>query len=455
MLGFLRRHFALLGLSLFALGWLVARACLQAVVIDEADSYLTFGTGDWTNAWYPSSGNHVLNTILFRVTTGAFGLHEWSLRLPALLGAVLYIGASVYLCARITRAIWLQAMLFVCLVFNPLVMDYLVAARGYSLAVGLLMAAIALLWTEQPALASVCLGLSFCANFSFAIVDAVTMLLSFLMMGRKRPLACFLPGVAVAAAVCGRTLVRYPRGELHFGSSSLLEMWQGLVTASFYEFKYDQLVRFIPLLLPSLAVVLTVVLLAASWRRREPLTLWLAAVIVVTLTLHWMLFRTLHLLLPKDRTALFFLPLFTLLFGALTADRPKGVPRFAGGATLAVAGIYFLCCLRLTYFKEWKYDADAKNLYRIVDDLNRRCGIDDPFVEWHYSASLNFYRALHGNRKLPHFESGFVPFPVGRLAYVYWHYHGVVFVQQQGLKVIYADPKSQADIAIRSCGTAK
>ncbi|HEV3198190.1 MAG TPA: hypothetical protein VGZ73_09790 [Bryobacteraceae bacterium] len=38
----------------------------------------------------------------------------------------------------------MQLALFVCLVYNPFVMDYLVSARGYSLALAFLMAAIAI-----------------------------------------------------------------------------------------------------------------------------------------------------------------------------------------------------------------------------------------------------------------------------------------------------------------------
>jgi hypothetical protein len=38
---------------------------------------------------------------------------------------------------------------------------------------------------------------------------------------------------------------------------------------------------------------------------------------------------------------------------------------------------------------------------------------------------------------------------------VYWYFDGVVFVRQQGLRVIYWNPETLANIAIRSCEASK
>ena len=54
--------------------------------------------------------------------------------MPALLGAVIYIVTCYFLCRSITDRFSLQFPIFVCLVFNPFILDFMVAARGYSLA---------------------------------------------------------------------------------------------------------------------------------------------------------------------------------------------------------------------------------------------------------------------------------------------------------------------------------
>jgi len=76
------------------------------------------------------------------LATQIFGTSELTVRLPALLGATLYITASYRLCRLLSRSLVLQLALFVCLVYNPFIFDYLVTARGYALALGLLMWAI-------------------------------------------------------------------------------------------------------------------------------------------------------------------------------------------------------------------------------------------------------------------------------------------------------------------------
>src|ERR1051326_127126 len=153
------------------------------------------------------------------------------MRLPALLGTILYIASAYVLVRLITRSVALGWALLVCLVFNPMVMDYLVAARGYSLAVGFLMAAIAVAARARAeggdsiktcAVASVLLALSFCANFSFAIVDAVTlagiawwlapakgMRRDYMRVGA----AAILPGLALALGLTGRIIAHWPRNE--------------------------------------------------------------------------------------------------------------------------------------------------------------------------------------------------------------------------------------------------
>ena len=179
-----RHDVVLLALAGFALVWVIARACVQSVTIDEADSYLMFAAADWPAVWYPSSGNHVLNTLLMQIATSLFGLSHLTLRGGAMAGAAIYLASVYAIAVRFVRDPWVRRPMFICLVFSPFVMDYLVAARGYSLALGLfatslyLMArAVAEERLDWPATAaSICAGLSVTANFSFAYVNAAALL---------------------------------------------------------------------------------------------------------------------------------------------------------------------------------------------------------------------------------------------------------------------------------------
>ena len=73
----------------FAMCLVLARANLQSATIDECDTYLTFSALPWPSHWYPSSGNHVLNSIAVRLFTSLFGLSHLTLRSGAIIGAAL------------------------------------------------------------------------------------------------------------------------------------------------------------------------------------------------------------------------------------------------------------------------------------------------------------------------------------------------------------------------------
>src|SRR5205823_12054292 len=103
-------------------------------------------------------------------------------RAPTLIGALIYIIASYQLCALLFSAKMLRLGTYLCLVYNPFILDYLVAARGYGLALAFLMTAILLMSRHLLAgprdaqiyrrcvWASICAGLVLCASFPFAYV---------------------------------------------------------------------------------------------------------------------------------------------------------------------------------------------------------------------------------------------------------------------------------------------
>jgi hypothetical protein len=98
--------------ALFAIVWAVIRASVQAITLDEADTYFWFvATGD---VWHPFSNNHVLNSALIWVATHAFGTSVLTVRMPALLGVVLYVSVCYFLCRNVTEQFSLRLPLFIC-----------------------------------------------------------------------------------------------------------------------------------------------------------------------------------------------------------------------------------------------------------------------------------------------------------------------------------------------------
>lgn len=434
--------------AVFAMTWSVVRAVTQSVTLDEADTYFWFVAN--SEVFYPFPNNHVLNTVLIWISTHLFGLSSLTLRIPALLGGALYIIVCYYLCRRLILGFVLQFAVFLCLTLNPLVMDFMVAARGYSLALAFLMAAIAVPWWRPAGavscgLASLALGLSFTANFSFAFVD-LAVLVAIVIWARKYVVWCVLPGLLVALGVCAYTLMHLKRGDLFYGAHSLGEMTRSLVAASLYHMNprvggslYKVMRVLNPWLLPALGV-LAVGRMAADWRHPSPARRFLA-VVALAILLHWLAFRFAGLALPKSRTGIFLLPLCTLFAGAAAAGPDwSGVSRGLRRAMTAVflcLACYFVLCLRSTYFKEYEYDRDVKDVYGVLAELNHRYGVTDVAASGVYASSLNFYRVASGKETFGEFKPTVGELPVGRAVYVIHGPFEKPFIEREKLVIIY------------------
>jgi hypothetical protein len=175
--------------------WLVAgllavnlyRAITQSVTPGEAWNYDRFIAPAWTEAFSRfDTNNHVLNTLLVRISTTCFRLTELSLRLPSLLGGVLYL----WVVWRMARRWFGDGLAFLAVIglltLNPLVVDALSQARGYGLALATWMWALELILESVESfsesklnLAAMFLGLSVAASLSFA-APAVALLAVFL-----------------------------------------------------------------------------------------------------------------------------------------------------------------------------------------------------------------------------------------------------------------------------------
>ena len=459
----LRRSFSqfiLPATASFAFLWVVARAFVQSITIDEADTYLAWVGRHDPSQWEPASNNHVLNSLLMRLFTSVFGVSHLTVRAPALVGAVLYIGASYLLCRRLAPRVRVQWPLLVCLVYNPFIFDYLVAARGYALALGLLMtmlcvAALSALDAAACALCSVCAALSFAANFSFAFADAFA-LLAILTWACARTQAiqarfrlagaCVLPGLLVSVFLSVPVVLHWPKGQLEYGAHSLREMLSSVAQASVYRLN-PQIVN--PLIYPVLEraarYLLPALLLLAAWcwiRQRPAIAGALLAILAAAAGSHWLIFRSLRVPLPMDRTAIWIVPLCVLAIGA-AASSHRGL-----AAMMYVTSFYFLLCLRLNYFKEWNWDADVNRIYPVIAWYNHTYGVRDLASNWMYVASLNFYRVQSGGESFGEIE-GPQQLPCDRSLYVLYYPRDEEFLRQQNLRIVYHAPNTEAVVAVR------
>jgi len=473
--------------------WAVIRASIQSITLDEADTYFWFASKSIRDVFYPFPNNHILNTLLIWITTHAFGTSIITVRTPALIGAALYVSTCYFLCRSITSRFSLQFSILICLVYNPFILDFMAAARGYSLANAFLLAAIAIpVWHHlkgRPsldtscALASLALGLSFAANFSFVFADLSAFLAMMIWALRRREKESLvrvvsfsvLPGLLVALLLCGYPLAHWPKGEMWYSAASLKEMTHSLIEVSLYQPNprfldvelYDTMEFIRPMLLPLLGILCVCQLVATAfdgtWKQDRD-TRWLgrfaAAVGGITASavlLHWLAFHFHKLPLPMTRTGVFLLPLCTLFAGVIGAAPARSLVAqwLRRGITVVLISLacYFVFCLRFTYFKEYQEGADVKDVYSMLARLNHKYGVNDVVASGLYANSLNFYRVLSKKETFPEFQ--YLPqhqFPAGKSIYVVHGPWEQEFIRKERLVIIYRGKSTEIVVAVRPDG---
>jgi hypothetical protein len=459
----LRSRWIIISLAVFGMAWAIARAAVQSFTIDEAVTYNVF-VFNRRYLWY-AANNHVLNSTLMYGLTKVFGLSQFTVRLPALIGAAFYISAAYRWCRLLGTSLSVQVMLFVCLVFNPFVFDHLVAARGYGLALAFLMWALVYsaesYIREYPlvaacAVSSLCAGMSVNANLSFAFVDSVAMIAIFLCARYHRPsewirlmAACTLPGAAIITIVSGDALVHTRPGELVYGAQSLREMFGSILESSLFESPIDFLAPVVFPLVGGTGLLWLLYLLSRRPKSKIAIFGWpAAAIFAVTVAVHWLAFRLFGLPLPLGRTALYFFPLFMIVvsvLAAIPAPSKMGRPlRACFLAALAVTALYFLSCLRLTYFKEWYWDRDVQKTYAVLSCLNREHQVTRVTSTWSYHSALNFYQIAQPT-SMQTIDENFDPRQTQ--VYVADTLHSPEALQGKDLKIFYRGPTTDLVLA--------
>ena len=494
-------------LAIAVLALVAVRAVVQSITIDEGDTYVWWVSGKVHQPWSPHSNNHLLNTYLIWIFVHLFGLSNVSMRLPSFIGAVLYVSACYRLCLTFAHRLSLRLPLLACLTVNPFVLDFLVAARGYSLALGFYTTA--LVWMSELVvnsagsrrkvltrftLISVFCGLSFVANFSFALVIAISFGLFLLTWAaiqfRQRSkrfylevaLAAFLPGALVASILAGWTILHWPRGQLVVGATSLREMWDTFLLYTFSDLSpniigpylmrtFRHWRKALPWPLITLCMLELMYIAAARQRWRDRLEAnraalvcaYLGAVVILTVLVHWLAFHYMGLLMPKDRTLIFFLPLCLMIVG-IAAGFPRrdfftSLLRWATVAILIVGSIYFVGCIRLRYFLPWRYDADMEETYRQLVQIVGPGHLADVPSEFQCTSALNYYREyFHDNSFAPFalydnpertVYTHYAGYPTDRSVYVLLFPEDESFAVQQHLKTVYRGAVSNDVIAVR------
>lgn len=330
--------------------WNAARAVTCAATTDEAFTALDFAGKPWLDMLaYYDANNHVLHTVLVKLSLDAFGWNVVSLRLPALAAGLLY-STMIW---RLGRRWFGESLTFFAFcaftAWAPPVAEYFSLARGYSMALAFL--AWALLEAEEPGAArwprvSIAMGLSVASNLVFVIPSAA---LSAALMLRERSLNHFrsliVPGAVLALIVNALPLSRAGTGNFYYGATSFAASMR-----SIFEWPgYDGLSVAAALLLPLCCLAA----LARTGTRQTALTAVFALALAALLALGGVPW-------PRGRTGVYLA--FLILLAALRwllAWEQTAVP-------LLLLLPFCWAALPLSHHPEWSGDASSRAMIQRI-----------------------------------------------------------------------------------------
>ena len=411
-------RYAVTGIALIAcvLGVNIYRAVHQSITADEAFTYDLYIVTpfDWFLTIY-NANNHILHTLLCRLSVQALGLSELTFRLPSLLGGLLYLIFVYKLCRRLFKTFWIFLLAMAAFTLNPFIMDYLSAARGYGMALGLFTGALYLVirfldhpWDAAKGKritgAAILLGLSIAANLVFlfpatALAGTLTVLL---LADRRRTNGwierflwiadrVWLRMAAPALILIAIPLAHAHRSDFLFGTASLREMARSLVARSLFH-PYDTwtpasvpgfvnraIVIVTDWIVPLMVAVLLAALAPVFWRwlrtrdfqRLDPLDrayFLTAAVAAISVGMLVAAHAWAGVIYPSDRTAIYLVMLVTLGWMVLVEKAlalPHGPKPFGllAGAPAVIAILLFLRGFTTSYYYDWRYDAGTKGAF--------------------------------------------------------------------------------------------
>ena len=427
----------ILGVLIFS--YTATRAYLLSITWDEAYSYLNFvrpGKLFPEKFDHMSANNHLLNTWLDIFFVKCFGVSEFVLRIPSLIAHLLFLFYSAKLVLQFQNR-WMVVAAFLILNFNPYLLDFFSLARGYGLSWGLMMASIYYLYLfiskeHRTVFAITSLVLSILAtlanlvllNYCLALYAVLSLLMFYPILKSKetstKKIVLFLKNVSIPSILIVGFLGMITPYSLNLKDAGAL-FWGGhtgfwtdtiseTINRNFYDVGFNIMIHW--LLKGFMFLVLTAAIGFVGYKQfkkeSNPENMFLGCILLITGFIALIssglsyFFSTPFL---TNRTALFFVVLFNLLFVFLMNElsKEKQKIRFAAYMVAFIMFFHFVFSFNLKYVLDWKFDADTKNIMTDMEKQIQSQQLQKQVkmgVSGLLMTSVEFYLAIKKNEQL-------------------------------------------------------
>jgi hypothetical protein len=407
----------IISLGFFSL--VVLRALKLSITHDEAYTYLHYVTKNWWSIiiYKPPHipNNHILNTLLIKISCLLFGANSFSLRLPNVLFSLVYFyyAASI---AKSFRFPGIQILAFLALCLQVYFFDFFALARGYGMGLALIIASIYHLYKYRELnnghhiwRTLIFAAFAVYANFTFLYAFvALTMLLVIVWMqegnGGTKTIGILLRPVLIVSGILF-VFIAIPlkniSGDLFGGETSF---WRDTVGSLTWNMQYGQhydLSIGLSYLVAILILIGALFFVFDTFQNRvSKFRFYQDALLLLTLTATVQILQ--HLLLGTQflmgRTALVYAPLF-LVYIIFLFQRFN---EFKAGENIQLVLNSLWVIILLINFKainfsntfEWQYDTYNKQALDIIeeDQNGGNQSVSSIGINWLFEPSLNFYR---------------------------------------------------------------
>ncbi len=416
----------MISLSLVFFALIVIRAQKLAITHDEAFTYQNYverpvkGIVLYRGPALPN--NHILNTLLAKASVKLLGLSTFNLRLPNVLFALVFFWNAAWLSKNL-RTVWSQVCAFLILSAQVYFFDFFALARGYGMALALLMASLHHFYLylkvnngNHTYRTLIFAALAVYANFSFLYVYlgiiAVLPLMAYADgQDSKKEWWRLFRAILVVSILLGSAIYVPLRqiSKMLFGGTS--GFWEDTVQSLLNVMLYHNYSNWLTPLSIGVAVILigtgVLMIFDAFILKKEKRFFYqpLLLVLLITAGLQWVQHTLLGTEYLVARTALsyglVFLTLIVFVLERMQEPRIEAWLRnliFSGVAVLVLINLIDNINLRSTL--DWQYDAANKQLLKDLQKEVRQEQGETILLgaTWLLEPSLNFYQAhRHSN----------------------------------------------------------
>jgi hypothetical protein len=403
-----------MGCSIFA--YTILRAYFLSFTWDESFSYLEFVKANFITFKehrVSDANNHLLNTWLMEITSRVFGVSEFTLRLPNVFAHLLFLIYSGKLVRNLSSKVLILGA-FLILNLNPFVLDFFSIARGYGLSLGFMMASL------YYAYKYIEVNKSILSGFLSVLFASISILANLSMLNYLLIISEYLFVVSILI-ICNNGLSNILKGKISLILKSLIILiplsilifiiplilklkevgafffggytgfWQdtviSLINESLYEHPFIPIMTYFLQGLVVLVIIVSFLLIIYKLSRKE--TFWkdsflmlLFIVVLLSFLANYFQHQWFGLLYLKERTALFYYPLFSLLMIFLLDRIYQGKSIVANGICITLSIFFiinFASNANLHYVVQWKQECDLKDMINDVNDFSKKLsGVKEP-----------------------------------------------------------------------------